>query len=71
MEKLDEEEIKRRAETFENLRERLILPAKPCPRCTPIGQKHGRGQVFVHVDNLWVKCSKCGGKGLWIEGRDP
>lgn len=71
MEKPSDEEIKRRAATFRDLREGLILPAKPCPRCTPLGQMQGRGQIWILADQIWVKCSKCDGKGFWIEGKDP
>lgn len=69
-EKPSQEEIARRAASFDLNREPLILPAKPCPRCTPLGQSRGRGQIWIPVDQIYVKCSKCNGKGIWVAGVD-
>lgn len=66
------DEINRRRRTLEPdyFREigGLAVPTQPCPRCTPLGQDKGRGEIFIQADGSTVECSRCRGKGYVVKG---
>jgi hypothetical protein len=65
--RLSREEIKRRQATFRESDSGLLVPTQTCPRCTPLGQDKGRGEIFIPADGSTVPCSRCRGKGYIVK----